>query len=325
MIFLILAAILAVLVLLPRLFPGAILNAAMYVEQSLARVEEKEVQVGDHQMRYLIGGPGDAPVLLLLHGFGGDKTNWMRMARPLTEKYRIVVPDLPGFGESTRLPNASYDLVSQAERIDAFTRALGLPAHHVAGNSMGGNLAGAYAVRFADRVLSVAFIANAGIKSPKESELSVRLSHQENPLLPKTADEFEKMMDLIFVERPWAPAPVMRYFAEQSLKNRDFNNKVWRDIMIEKPYAVQTELEQISQPTLILWGDRDRLLDVSSIEVMKPALPFARVVVMKDCGHIPMLERPEETARHYLSFLTAIDDKSLTGRSGSRAQNTPPQ
>jgi pimeloyl-ACP methyl ester carboxylesterase len=314
-----------VLVLMPRLFPGAILKTAMYVEHKLARVEEREIAVGDHNIRYLAGGPADGPVLLLLHGFGGDKNNWMRMARPLTERYRVIVPDLPGFGESTRLPNATYDLVTQAERIDAFTRALSLPPHHVAGNSMGGNLAGAYAVRFPDRTASVAFIANAGIKSPKESELSARLTRQENPLLPATVEQFEAMLDLIFVKRPWAPAAVMRYFATQSLENRDFNEKIWRDIMIERPYSVQDELEKIDQPVLILWGDRDRLLDVSAIEVMKPALPQARVVVLKDCGHIPMLERPNETAENYLSFLAAIADKSLTGRSGSRAQNTTPR
>ena len=54
---------------------------------------------------------------------------------------------------------------------------------------------------------------------------------------------------------------------------------------------------------LILWGDYDRITDVSSVDVMRPLLPMAEVVIMKDTGHLPMLEYPAETATHYLGFV----------------------
>ncbi|MCY1464797.1 pimelyl-[acyl-carrier protein] methyl ester esterase [compost metagenome] len=73
----------------------------------------------------------------------------------------------------------------------------------------------------------------------------------------------------------------------------------------ERYIPLEPELPRIEAPTLLLWGDRDRVLDPSSIEVMKPLLKRPSVVIMENCGHAPMLERPEETAQHYQAFLDA--------------------
>jgi pimeloyl-ACP methyl ester carboxylesterase len=64
-------------------------------------------------------------------------------------------------------------------------------------------------------------------------------------------------------------------------------------------------LKDIRVPTLVLWGDTDRVLDVSAADVYARGLPDATLVVMKKCGHVPMLERPAETAEHYRAFLKA--------------------
>ena len=77
---------------------------------------------------------------------------------------------------------------------------------------------------------------------------------------------------------------------------------------------LEPELPKITAPTLLLWGDRDRVLDVSSIDVMKPLLKHPSVVILQDCGHVPMIERPEESARDYLAFL----DQAKAERSAAR-------
>lgn len=297
------AAVVAIALLAPSIFPGAILRGAMYAERSLSHLEEKQVTVaGKLNIVYLEGGPKDAPVLLLLHGFGGDKDNWTRMARELTGEYRVIAPDLPGFGRSSAFGDESYDIASQARRLDAFVQALSLPPHHVAGNSMGGNLAGAYAVMFPANIKSVAFFANSGIKSPKDSELTVRRARGEQPLLVDTPEQYDALMNLIFVKRPWIPGPVLDHFAREAIRHRAFNAKVWRDLDT-RPYPLEPVLANIAAPVLIVWGDHDRLLDVSSIEVMRPLLPQAKVVILKDVGHVPMIEVPEESAIAYLAFL----------------------
>lgn len=73
----------------------------------------------------------------------------------------------------------------------------------------------------------------------------------------------------------------------------------------DRSVPLEPELPKIQAPTLLLWGEQDRVLDVSSIDVMKPLLKKPSVVIMKDCGHAPMIERPEETAQHYQAFLDA--------------------
>lgn len=314
---------LAALFLAPMVFPGATFRVAMSIERSLARLDEKDVQVGPYAIRYLEGGPSDAPVVLLVHGFGGDKDNWTRMARSLTKDYHVVIPDLPGFGQSTQIESASYDVRAQAARIDAFGRALHLPPQHVAGNSMGGHIAGAYTIMFPEQVKSVAFIDNAGITSPKESEMQARLAHGENPLLVEDYEQYQSMMTMIFVKKPWAPEPVYRYFAEQAIAHEKFNAKVWKDLQ-DVPFPLEPELEQIQKPVMILWGDHDRLRDVSSVDVMKAKMPLAKVTILKDVGHLPMLERPSESADAYLEFLRSTADSSPPGRADGPSRSTPP-
>jgi pimeloyl-ACP methyl ester carboxylesterase len=96
-----------------------------------------------------------------------------------------------------------------------------------------------------------------------------------------------------------------RHFAEQSMANRAHYDRIFAQL--RKHYVpLEPELPKIQVPTLLLWGDQDRVLDVSSIGVMQPLLKRPSVVIMQNCGHVPMLERPAETAQHYQDFLDAI-------------------
>jgi pimeloyl-ACP methyl ester carboxylesterase len=63
-------------------------------------------------------------------------------------------------------------------------------------------------------------------------------------------------------------------------------------------------MREIRAKTLILWGDTDRVLSVSSARVLQKGIENSKVIIMKDCGHMPMIERPEETARYYLEFIS---------------------
>lgn len=286
----------------PALFPGAALSVAVRVERGLSHLEKKQVSIQGLTMPYLEGGPKGGPVLLLLHGFAADKDNWTRFARSLTDEYRVIAPDLPGFGESVASSTISFDIASQADRLSLFTEAIGLPAQHVAGNSMGGYLAGVYALRYPKRVKSLIFFDNAGIKSPRPSELVERIQRGENPLIARTPEEFDRLISFVFVETPFIPPPVRSYLAARAVRDRERLDKIWKDVFAA-PVPLEERLAEIAAPVLIIWGDQDRVLDVSSTEVMKQALPAAELVVLKACGHMPMVERPEESARIVRGFL----------------------
>ncbi|MEW6349062.1 MAG: alpha/beta hydrolase, partial [Thermodesulfobacteriota bacterium] len=96
-------------------------------------------------------------------------------------------------------------------------------------------------------------------------------------------------------------------FAKQSLVNEAVSHKAGneriRKTLEAEMAALEPDLPKIKARTFVLWGDHDRVLDVSSVQVLEKGLPNCTAVIMKDCGHLPMIERPEEAAKDYLSFL----------------------
>src|SRR5690606_70238 len=256
-------------------------------------------------LHYYAGGPADGETLLMIHGSGATRDTWRRFARHFTDRYKVIAVDLPGFGESDK-PDVSYDVASQVERLRAFVGTLGIKRLHLIGNSMGGHIAALYAARHPEQVLSVALLDNAGIDSPRKSEMFEMIERgQPTPLVVRRAEDFDTLMSFVFVTPPPLPEALKRHFAEQSMANQAHYDMIFRQLR-EHYIPLEPELPKIQAPTLVLWGDRDRVLDVSSIDVMRPLLKKPTVVVMKDCGHAPMIERPGETAQHYQAFLDSL-------------------
>ncbi|HBP5564843.1 alpha/beta fold hydrolase [Pseudomonas paraeruginosa] len=293
--------------------PATLLASVRTVERGLAGLSEHSVQVDNLEIAYLEGGSEKNPTLLLIHGFGADKDNWLRFARPLTERYHVVALDLPGFGDSSKPQQASYDVGTQAERVANFAAAIGVRRLHLAGNSMGGHIAALYAARHPEQVLSLALIDNAGVMPARKSELFEDLERGENPLVVRQPEDFQKLLDFVFVQQPPLPAPLKRYLGERAVAASAFNAQIFEQLR-QRYIPLEPELPKIEAPTLLLWGDRDRVLDVSSIEVMRPLLKRPSVVIMENCGHVPMVERPEETAQHYQAFLDGVRNAQVADR-----------
>ncbi len=296
----------AVLVALAALFPERTTDLAFRAERYASNLEYDTVTVDDERWHYLEGGPKNAPVILLLHGFTGEKDNWTRFLRNFTDDYRVVVPDLPGFGESARHADWDYSLMQQRSRVQGFAQALGLTRYHLAGHSMGGHLAILYAHEYPGQVISLALINNGGIRSPAESEFMRMVRQGQNPLVVRSKDEFESMMAFVFNEEPFAPWPVKKVLAERAIRDAEFNESIFQSLLQDFEMDLEPILAKVASPLFIVWGDNDRVLDVSSISVMERARPDAAVVVMNDMGHVPILERPAETAAHYLTFLRQL-------------------
>jgi len=282
------------------LLPGVVLTLAQRAELRGAGLEQHGIDAAGLHIEYLSGGRGDA--IVLLHGFSADKSNWVRVAKYLTPHLRVIAPDLPGFGDSTRDPNARYAISDQVERVHAFAQALRLDSFHLGGNSMGGTIAGAYAARYPHEVKTLWLLAPGGVRSAEPSELQELMARGENPLFIRDADGFERLLDFVFVERPYIPRPIARYLAEQGVRNRPFNEKISADLNGD-PLALEATVKGLSVPALIVWGARDRLVHVSGARILGSVMPDAKVVVMPNVGHIPMVERPAETAAELLRFL----------------------
>lgn len=296
----VLIVIIVALALFFILFPGTVFRAAQYVNRSLSGLSDRSVQVDDNRIVYLEGGKGET--VLLLHGYSADKDNWTAFSKYLTPKYRVVIPDIPGFGESSRRQEASYDIESQVERLHRFVQVMRLGKVNVAGNSMGGTIAAVYAAKYPQEVSSLALLAPGGIQSGVKSEVMKMFEKGVNPLAIKSDQDFDRMMNLAFVKAPTIPYPVRKALVARAIKDGPFNEKVMAD-MIRKPISLESYLSLVKAKTLILWGDRDNIVDVSCVPIIEKRIKNHQTVIIKDCGHMPMLERPEETAGYYLKFL----------------------
>ena len=289
------------------LSPAALFTSVQWFERQRADLSAKQITVGDLSIHYYEGGPRAAQSIVMLHGFAANKDNWLRFARHLTSDYHVLALDLPGFGASDK-PAGSYDVGTQAERLAGILKALGIGKAHLIGNSMGGHISALYAARYPEQVLSVALFNNAGIDSPEPSELRQIIQRGEaNPLVVRSREDFERLLQFVFVEAPPLPDSLKDYFAAQATANSVHYDRVFNHL-IERYIPLEPELGKIQAPTLLLWGEQDRVLHVSSIEVMQPLLRQPSVVVMANTGHAPMIERPQQSAEHYRAFLKAHHD-----------------
>jgi pimeloyl-ACP methyl ester carboxylesterase len=299
--------VLAVLLITPLViyyaFPGVLYGVSIWMQRHSGGLEKKTVKVQDHQIVYLEGGKGDT--ILLLHGFTANKDVWTQFAKFLTPHYHVIALDLPGCGESSKINEQSYDIASQIQRLDQFVSTLGVKQLHIVGSSMGGAISGCYAAHFPDKVLTLGLFNTAGVMSCEKSELFKLFEKGENPLLVETPEQLDKKMELVFEQPPKMPKPLKRIWLKQSIADRPFNEKVGRDLF-GKPYLLENDLSKVKAYTLILWGDKDRQIDVSCTKPLEAGIKKSRTVIMKNCGHVPMVERPEETAQHYLSFIQGL-------------------
>lgn len=289
------------------LFPGATFDLLRKAERSAGDLEQRSIDVKGLRIEYLEGGKGDA--LVLLHGFGANKDNWTRIGKHLTPHFRVIAPDLPGFGESSPDPDGDYSIRVQAERVKAFVRALGIKSLHLGGSSMGGNIAGAYASSYPKNLKSLLLIAPSGVASSEPSEMNRRLKEgKPNPLVVESVEDYERLLDFVFVKRPFIPHPIKKVLIQEAIEHQPLNRKIFQQLLSSADVPpLEVLLKGLPVPTLIVWGAQDRVLHVSGAKILESVMPKAKAEVMDAVGHLPMIEKPEETAGLYLSFLELRD------------------
>jgi len=278
-------------------------DKAYAMERSRAGLQRKEIALADGtRVVYLEGGSGEP--LVLVHGFGADKDNFTRVARFLTPHYRVIVPDLVGFGESAHRADVDYHYAAQAERLHAFVQALGLQRIDLGGNSMGGGIAMSYAAQHPQDVASLWLIDCAGIAEAPPSELArIVTTTGANPLMITQESDYPAFIKFVMSDPPWIPGSVMDVLARERIANQALERQVFQQIATD---SVSAAVAGLRTPTLVMWGEEDRALSVGTVPVLQKLLPNAQAIVMPHVGHAPMIERPEESAADYVRFRTQL-------------------
>lgn len=264
--------------------------------------------------------PATAPVVLV-HGFGASSFSWRRVVERLPE-HRTVALDLRGFGYTERPPGiAPYTREGQVELIRAVLDRLGIERAHLVGHSYGGAVSMAFAARYPQRLRSLTLIDAAHPEYPRRRR--TRLA-SARPLV----DLYVRAWAL----RPWLVRRALEAsVADDSVVTRPLVEEYLRRLRVEgasrayygvtapTPDAAAEEgavdLSAIRTPTLVVWGEKDRLIPVERGREASAALPCHRFVALSDVGHMPMEEEPEELAARLRDFLSAPG--AVCERSGS--------
>jgi pimeloyl-ACP methyl ester carboxylesterase len=274
---------------------------AIRSDRQQAGLERKEITLPDGlKYVYLEGGQGEP--LMLLHGFGANKDTFARVSRYLTAHYRVIVPDHIGFGESSHPEEADYKPTAQVERIRALANAIGASQLHLGGNSMGGHIALAYASRYPNEVSSLWLLNPGGVWSAPVSEVAeviAKSNGRHNPLIIRNEDDYAELFDLVMSIRPFAPRPILDVLAQERIKNRVLEERIFQDLIND---PIDERIRGLGTPSLIVWGAEDRVIHVGTADIMQKLMPRSKVIVMRGIGHVPMMENPAQAAADYLAF-----------------------
>ena len=255
---------------------------------------------------------GDGPVVVFLHGLSGCWQNWLQSIPPLAADHRVIAIDLPGFGESP-MPADPISVSGYARIVAELLDALGVDRATIVGNSMGGFIGCEMAIRFPARVERLVLVAAAGLSlrhMRHERKRGLR-ARAENLLffglgrlsgrtdLVVRSRRLRRGLLLLVVAHPERlPGPLILEQAHGAGKP-GFGDAL--DAMTA--YPIRDRLGEIACPSLIVWGEEDRLVPVRDAAEFEWLIPDARKVLYADTGHMVMLERPARFNADVRSFI----------------------
>jgi pimeloyl-ACP methyl ester carboxylesterase len=245
---------------------------------------------------------GEGPPVVFVHGLGGSWQNWLEQLPELAREHRVVAMDLPGFGYSP-MPREEISIAGYARLLDGLLGELGIDAAAVVGNSMGGFIGAELAISFPQRVERLVLVSAAG------------LSTHNDPVPVRALPALVRLERVIAGSTAWLAGRSDTVMRRPRLRGATLNAVVRHPSRLPaalaaeqlrgagKPgflsalqavidYDVRDRLPEIACPTLIVWGARDRLINVRDAHVFEELIPDSRKVIFEDTGHVAMLERP---------------------------------
>lgn len=263
---------------------------------------------------------GEGPPIVFVHGLSGSWPNWLEQlpvfadhSSPIGGR-RVVAMDMPGFGHSP-MPREPITISGYARMLDELMDELGIDAAAVVGNSMGGFTAAELAIAFPERVERLVLVSPAGLSTyrhPRGTRALSTLRRYERIVAAYTAWMASKSdtatrrpllreatLGLVTAHPSRLPAPL----AAEQLRGAGKPGFV-QGLEANLDYDFRERLPEIACPTLIVWGDRDRVITVRDAAVYAELIPGSRKVIYEDTGHMAQLERPDAFNALLADFLT---------------------
>ena len=283
--------------------PQWLLRAGYTLQAWDANLSGRSVDVGGVRWVYYEGGHG--PTLVLLHGFGGSRQNWVATAKFLARDFHVIIPDLPGYGSSSSVPASEGGIHGEARLLAGFVGALGLKHFGLVGHSLGGAIAGVYAAAHPQQVFGLALVDSAGLPYPPTPLARAMLAGQD-PFVFDDRAGLRKLLALVFVHPPYLLPRLADALVAENKARRAFLEGVFARLRTPADAtALVPVLPKLTMPVLGLWCKDDRVVPPSAMAALRQSLSATPQISMTElggCNHMPNVEQPQETAQVLTQF-----------------------
>lgn len=266
-------------------------------------------------------GPKDAPAIILLHGSNASLNTWDQWVAVLGKDYRIIRYDQPGHGLTGPHPKDDYSAGGFVDLVNRIAANRGLTKFYLGGNSMGGWVTHEYAKAHPDKLLGIILVDAGGAPDAKPKALPIGFRIARMPVLnqlarvvtPRSMVE-KSLRQSVSNQAVVTPAEVdeywelLRYPGNREATGKRFAQYSSRNTTTPVSDATKT------LPTLILWGDEDKLIPVSAVKYFQSVYANNVTHIYKGVGHMPMEETPQQSADDVLKWLagqTKADQATL--------------
>ncbi|HJU14571.1 MAG TPA: alpha/beta hydrolase [Candidatus Nitrosotalea sp.] len=257
-------------------------------------MQTKFAEIGGHRIRYLEDGRSER-TLVLIHGLGGSSERWLEVIPRLSSKYRVIAPDIIGFGYSDK-PSEDYTIEFFSGFLSSFIETLGLKSVTLVGTSLGGQIAAHYSADNPDVERLVLVAPSGAMKSSTAAvDAYIMAALYPNPVSAREAFGLMSRSGAVddftvsdFVKRMSLPNAKLAFIsAVLGIKNS----------------SIEQSLPRIRAPTLLVWGKQDRVIPIGFAAKYASSIKNCTFLPLDDCGHLPHVEMPETFSDAVLEFL----------------------
>ena len=287
-------------------------NKYIKVQRKLLGAKEKDFK-GIH---YLEIDNGHSETLLLIHGFSDSKDGFLAPATFLAQKYNLLIPDLPGFGSNEKNLSLTYSIYEIGRSIKAFLEGLEIKSPHILGVSLGAAVAMEVVLQDPSFPKSLTLVSPAGFFDEDHPSIYNEMIAGDNIFCIEGPEDYDGLLDRVMANKPHIPSPVRLHLSEMLSQEKEWLEKMATDLLgginnlseAEKIHELSFNhrAENITCPTLIIWGEEDSLFPLGLSEIPKNKIKNSQLIVMANLGHALHHESPKTFSKEVHKFLETL-------------------
>jgi pimeloyl-ACP methyl ester carboxylesterase len=256
-------------------------------------IQSSRVEINGLGVHYFSSGQGEP--LIIVHGGGDGASAWMKNIAVLSRKYRVYIPDMPGFGTSQSL-EGNYNIAEMVDFVDQFASLMGLKKFHLMGHSLGGGISLHYALKYPQKIRKLVLVSSLCLG--KEIAWWVRMFSP--PVVCQSAGKALNSLfkGIRYVAKYFGPWEIVEPVSKTSIQIGSCIAT-----LTEQTICLLSQLPDIVVPTLVMWGAKDPIVPSTQAYAAAKLIPDCQVKVFDNCGHSVYRDRLNEFSNELTGFL----------------------